>query len=56
MIDMIINISINDNTNNTSISITDKEFPNKRVLYKHYGIDITTIPEGYEVTMRYINW
>ena len=32
----------------------DKEFPNKRELYDYYGIDINTIPDGYEVKMRYI--
>ena len=58
-IDMKINININDNTNNTtadntSITITDKEFPNKRELYKHYRMDITIIQKGYEVTMRCI--
>ena len=61
-INMTIDIkeNINDHINNTttdnaSITITDKEFPNKRELYNHYGINITTIPDGYEVKMRYIN-
>ena len=29
------------------------EFTNKRDLYNLYGIDIKTIPDGYEVKMRY---
>ena len=58
-IDMTINININDNTNNTtadntSITITDQEFPNKRELYQHYGIDIATVLHGYEIKMRYV--
>ena len=58
-IDISININVNDNTsnsaaNNTSITITDQEFPNKKELYQHYGIDIASIPQGYEVKMRFV--
>ncbi len=31
----------------------DIEFTTKRDLYNNYGIDIKTIPDGYEVKMRY---
>ena len=31
----------------------DIEFTTKRDLYNYYGIDIKTIPNGYEVKMRY---
>ena len=58
-IDISININVKDNTNNstidsTSITITDQEFPKKSELYQHYGIDLATIPPGYEVKMRFV--
>lgn len=30
------------------------EFPNKKSLNDHYGIDITTKTDGYEVKMLYV--
>ena len=36
----------------TNELIVDIEFSNKRELYNHYGIDVKTIPIGYEVKMR----
>ena len=37
----------------TNEPIVDIEFTTKRDLYNYYGIDIKTIPDGYEVNMRY---
>ena len=51
---------VNESTNDTTYSATtdepttDIEFPNRRELYNYYGIDIKTIPDEYEVKMRYI--
>lgn len=43
----------NDKPINDDIPTIDIEFRNKRGLYHHYEIDTKTIPNGYEVKMRY---
>ena len=61
-INMNVNIDINMNETNTvnepNIDDTvvdepniDIEFTTKRDLYDYYGIDVKTIPDGYEVKM-----
>ncbi|KAK8898244.1 hypothetical protein M9Y10_000522 [Tritrichomonas musculus] len=50
---------VNESVNEASESKFEEpniniEFPTKRYLYDYYGIDINTIPDGYEIKMRYV--
>ena len=49
-IQFIVNEPIAIEVRSTTTGI---EFTNKRDLYNNYGIDVKTIPAGYEVKMRY---
>ena len=67
-INMNVNIDINMNETNTdkvdkesetskafeTKLNTNKEFSTKRELYDYYGIDMKSIPDGYEIKMRYV--
>ena len=51
---------VNESVNEASESKFEEpniniEFPTKRYLYDYYGIDINTIPDGYEIKMRWID-
>lgn len=48
-----VNEPIADKPMNESIA-DETKFTSKRGLYNHYGIDVKTIPVGYEVKMRYV--
>ena len=67
-INMNVNVDINMNETNTdkvdkasetskaseTKLNTNKEFSTKRELYDYYGIDMKSIPDGYEIKMRYV--